>query len=375
MSHHQVRSGRSWCVLGGIAVAMSVFSIHSAAVTKEFPPAVAKVVEAAKTEGKLKLVWGSSTLSGAAGAKLFEEGFNAYYGTKHSFKYTPGKSFPGMAFTLIQESQAGRPAFTDLLIAGSGASLHPTVDSGVLLPVDWAALMPFLPAGMANKLVSPDRSVVTFVSRASTIVYNTNFVKPGEVPKGLTDLLNPKWKGKIASTPYAYGFDSIAGHKNWGEARTLDFADKFAGQLAGLMRCGEDDRITSGEFWIFAIACEPGRVAQNIASGAPLGQVTPNDILQIEHWFFGVPKLAENPNTAKLFIAWLLTPQGQKVLFQNQGEDLHYLEGSQTRKILAQVAKDAGTELEDLTIELLMKRKEYAPISDAVAKIFREKKN
>jgi iron(III) transport system substrate-binding protein len=44
---------------------------------------------------------------------------------------------------------------------------------------------------------SPDNSWVPITARVRVLVYNTNLVKPQEVPKSYFDLTAPRWKGKI----------------------------------------------------------------------------------------------------------------------------------------------------------------------------------
>ena len=63
--------------------------------------------------------------------------------------------------------------------------------------------------------------MLVVVSRTPGFTYNTNLVAANEVPQRVEDVLNPKWKGKIASTPYAASFDRLA--LIWGEEKTTSF--------------------------------------------------------------------------------------------------------------------------------------------------------
>jgi len=347
--------------------------LAGAAVAAELPPAAQKLIEPAKAERNFRLTWGGSTLSGAEGAKRFEQGFNKHYGLSVKFDFTPGLSFPAMANKLAEEHAAGHKAFTDIALAGIGQTTLYTARN-ILMPVDWAELVPHVDAATLKTMVSPEGSLISFVGRATTIVYNTNFVKREQAPKRLADLLDPKWKGRIASTPYAAGFGPLAAHPDWSSEKVLDFARKLSTNLGGLIRCGEVERMTSGEFWLFAIECEPGVVRLAIERGAPLGQNIPLDMLQIDHWWFGVPKHAQSPNIAKLFIAWVLTPDGQAVLLKNQGEDLNYFKDSHSAKALEAASKEAGKPLDDMHIHKLLAQTGRDEVVNAVGKIFREAK-
>lgn len=356
-------------ILGLIAAAAVAFA--AAATAAEVPPAARALLETAKAERNLRLTWGGSTLGGAEGARRFEAGFNKHYGLSVKFDFTPGLSFPALANKLGEEHAAGHKAFTDIALAGIGQTSFYT-SRDILLPVDWASLAPHIDAETMKIMVSPDSKLVSFVGRATTIVYNSNFVKPADAPKRLSDLLDPKWKGRIASTPYAAGFGPLAGHPDWSSEKVIDFARKLSANIGGLIRCGEVERMTSGEFWLFAIECEPGIVRLTMERGAPLGQNIPLDMLQIDHWWFGVPKHAQSPTLAKLFVAWVLTPDGQAVLLKNQGEDLNYLPGSQSAKVLEAASKEAGKPLDDMHIHKLLAQKDRDQVVGAVSKIFRE---
>ena len=353
-----------------VAAAAALISSVAAA---EQPPAVQKLIEPAKAERTFRITWGGSTLSGAEGARRFEQGFNKYYGLSIKFDFTPGLSFPAMANKLGEEFAAGQKAFTDLALAGIGQTTFYT-SRNVLMPIDWAELVPHVDPHLLKTMVSPESSLISFVGRATTIVYNANFVKREQAPKRLTDLLDPKWKGRIASSSYAAGFGALAAHPDWSNEKVIEFAQKLSGNIGGLIRCGEFERITSGEFWLFAIECEPGVVRLAIERGAPLAQNIPLDMLQIDHWWFGVPKHSQSPNIAKLFIAWVLTADGQAVLLKNQGEDLNYFKDSYSAKSLEAASKEAGKPLDDMHIHKLLAQKGRDDVVNAVIKIFREAK-
>ena len=74
-------------------------------------------------------------------------------------------------------------------------------------------------------MVDWDGRVLIVVSRTPGFTYNTTMVRANEVPQRVEDLLNPKWKGKIASTPYAASFDRLA--LIWGEEKTTAFSAKI----------------------------------------------------------------------------------------------------------------------------------------------------
>ncbi len=96
--------------------------------------------------------------------------------------------------------------------------------------------------------IARDGTHVAFATAVVGVQYNTNFVKGSDVPKKIDDVLNPKWKGKIASTPYAAGLREFATPDFLGRERVVDFTRKLSKQIAGRMRSGEGERIRPAIF-------------------------------------------------------------------------------------------------------------------------------
>jgi ABC-type Fe3+ transport system substrate-binding protein len=334
---------------------------------------LAALIKQAGKEGEFNLSWGNLTMGGPEGVRAFEKGFNKHYGTNIKFNYTPGRAFGAQAAKLAEEYAAGRQAFMDIALSGVGQTGFFT-EKQFLLPLNLESLVPHVHKDALSKIVSRDKSLITFVSRVKTIVFNSKLVPKDSAPRSMQDLLDPKWKGKLATTPYASGFETLGHESSWGERRTIEYARALSRNLAGLMRCGEFERLTSGEFWIFAIECEPGTIQKQIDRGAPLAQLVPTDLLQIDHWWLGVPKNARNPSVAQLFISFLMTREGQIILFQQQGEDLHYLEGSRVAAEVKKVQKSVGREFDDLTIQRVVDQKNRDDIRTAIIKIFAQTK-
>ena len=98
--------------------------------------------------------------------------------------------------------------------------------------------------------------------------------------------------------------------------------------------------------------------------------VIPDDLVQIDHWWLGVPQNAASPNAGKLFLAYTLTREGQEALFVNQGEDLHYLPGSRTAQQIDQVRQRTGRDPTDLTAQFALENKARFDVVEEVAKAF-----
>jgi iron(III) transport system substrate-binding protein len=349
---------------------LPVSSLEAQTKAKSFASEVRSTIQAAQKEGSLNLSWGTTTMGGPSGVKELEQAFNKYYGTNIQFRYTPGRSYSAHMQRLAEEFAAGRQAFEDVALSDSGQVAFFNKNK-ILSPANWQVFMPHVPKASLANVISPDTTLVTLYSQPRTIIYNTNAISKEQAPKTLQDLLHPKWKGKIATTPYAAGYEVLADDKSWGEKRLLEYAESLTKNLGGLIRCGELNRIISGEFPIFLLECSPGRVEIEIEKGAPVAQIIPKDMLEILHHWIGVPKHAVNQNAGKLFAAFLVTREAQDIIYKHERTDLHYLEGSRVERQLAEIQKETGQRFGDYTAQRILDQQNVETVLKKLSVIFR----
>jgi ABC-type Fe3+ transport system substrate-binding protein len=288
--------------------------------------ALQKIIEGAQKEGRLQLVWGNHILGGAAGAKEAEKLINAKFGTNISIQFTTGPSGPTIRGQLVQEQAAGQPATTDVLPLADAAT------DKIWSVIDWHDILPSVP----EDAMYLNKKAVAIATPISGITYNSKLVPDARSPKSLADLLKAEWKGKIATTPYIFGAQFFGRPELLGPEKTLVFQQALAKQIGGLIRCGEEDRILSGEFLIFAVDCGQYEVVKRSAAGQPLGWNLPTEGAVAHSWLAGVPIHSAHPNSARLFVAFLLTPEGQEFVYRVQGMDSWKLSGSKTGKLIQQ---------------------------------------
>ena len=255
---------------------------------------------------------------------------------------------PQLAALVGQEVQAGKKPQTDLFL-GSDIHIGTLLRAGALEPIEWRTLDERLPA-MA---VSEGNVGLAYGSSYSGMTYNVNRVPAADVPQSLQSLLDPQWKGKIASTPFAAGFPQLARSTAWGEPRTKEFVQALADQVGGLMRCGENERLLSGEFVLYALNCG---VASDLAAhrdGQPIGVVIPTDAYAVSYYAWGVPKGSAHPNAATLFALFMVSEEGQRLAYAADFMDLHLLPGSQSVAIVKPIL-DQGKMLmgEDAMVQM-----------------------
>jgi ABC-type Fe3+ transport system substrate-binding protein len=288
---------------------------------------LAGLVEAARAEGQLNLIW-TPSIGGRTGAiERWGEGFNRLYGLNVRFQYTPGPTIPEMLVRITQEWQSGRPAASDVYL-GADDNFAEALRGGVLQPIDWAAWAPNVrdPA-----LVAPQGVGVAFATRTPGITYNTEKVRPDEAPTALQDLLKPQFKGRVAASVFiGNNLERQSSPDLWGEQRAVEFATKYADQIGGLIRCAETERIATAEFDILAPDCGTFISRMWQARGAPLAGVIPTDMAVLAYLYFGVPVNAAHPAAAKLFVNYVLGREGQDILFDAEKLDHHRVPGAKT---------------------------------------------
>jgi iron(III) transport system substrate-binding protein len=311
------------------------------------PVAFSKLLQAAKAEKELNVLGGGGTWGDAEAQKALENGFNKKYGLNVRIKFAPGPAMPDLARRIADEFKAGQKSASDLFL-GSESHFVELNRSDALTRFPWREAFPNIPAVM----VELDGRLLREATRYIGVSYNQQLVSEKDLPRRLDDLLNPKWKGKIASTPYAASFDRLA--SVIGLEKTRDFLKRFTQNVAGLIRCGEEERLASGEFVLLGLNCGNYEAERAQRQGMPIGARVLADVPIVGYWYLSIPKNSSHPNLATLFAGFLLTPEGQKVRYESVGATAHLLEGTpankQYKELLAQ-----GVQLKDFTSEYVIK--------------------
>jgi len=335
-----------------LALSAFTFAAVAPADAADFSPALQEVIAGAKKENKLELQWGAGMIGNNNVLKQMGDGMNAMFGTNIAVRFTPGPSEPEMLNKVMIAIASNQPAPTDIVINTNQYAGELYQQKGSV-PVDWVAL---LPGRIKPEYVEAGGSVVrTFTTLPGAIIYNPKLVP--YVPKSLADLLKPEWKGKIASTPYAAGWELLTANDVWGQEKALDFARKLSGQVAGLIRCNDLERVASGEFIAFGPNCGGRDDISMKAKGAPIDEVIPADFAAERYYYASLPKNSGDPNAAKLFVLFLESPAGQKLIWDGTQTDLHTYPESRFDAVIRDYEKQ-GVKFQEFTVEWFLKHPE-----------------
>jgi iron(III) transport system substrate-binding protein len=261
-------------------------------------------VDAAKKEGKL-VAYGTIV---PQVMDPVHRSFEQKYGIKIEYWRASATQVVERA---LSEWQAGRPGF-DLIFAIHGAQLL-LKKHGVFGRYTPPSADKF-PADFKDK----DGMLVAWRHTPVGILYNTELVKAGEQPTTLDDLLQPKWKGKIvipdasrhtSTAQFLVSLKKIKG-EGW-----LDYVKALARQEPLLKEsfAPVPNEIVKGEAplgftylqYVYQIK-------------GPLGYVLMDKILTDTN-DLALSAKATNSNAAKLYMEYLCSPEGQK-LVANLGE-------------------------------------------------------
>lgn len=338
--------------------------------TIDVTPELAKVIAAARAEGKVQVRWTNIMLGGPDGAKLAQDGINRMFGTSLTVEWVPGPAFGPLTALIYQEMQAGEKSSTDVYTATPN-QLSPFLDKGLFRPVEWAKLWP---QRIKPDMIEGDGRALRYADMYPGILYNTKAAPWVPAIATSADLLKPELKGKFYTTPFLAGFDVLIAQDQWGVDRTRDFVRRLSPQLAGLAGCETIDRIASGEIPALAIDCSgaaPYRAAYR-GKGILANHII-SDMAERRPTYFCIPSHAPHPNAGILYTLYLLSHEGQeRIVWDHFGGDLYAFPDSHARE-KAQALIDKGVKFVDVSIAWWQAHPGIDQDNQQLAKLVRER--
>ncbi len=165
----------------------------------------------------------------------------------------------------------------------------------------------------AFRNIDPEDYYHTTAAGTVLLTYNNSKVKAEEAPRKWTDLLDDKWRNRIAVGHPSYsgyvGTWVVAMRKLYG----WDYFRKLEKNRPQIGRSINDTvtMLNSGERWV---AAGPGATTLNNAHrGNPLSIVYPEDGTLLMISPTGILKNSRNPNAAKLYVEFLLGKRANEI--------------------------------------------------------------
>ena len=330
---------------------LTAFAPHDASAAIKHTPLLDQLIKAAAAEGELNVMWGGSSLGEGEGVHELEQAINREFNINIKVNYTPGPSMPQLATRIIREVQAGQKASTDLFL-GIEVSLPAMIAGQVIEPVKWSDYYTEITPEMTTK---GGEALLEF-TLFNGMSYNVQLIADKDAPHTLAEVFRPEWKGKLSSTPYAAGFDRLA--LAYGDDKIRPIVKRMAEWAGGLLRCGEYERLATGEFIGLVLDCGQVQPRFLVENGGPVRLVPLDDALATTLSYFAVPKTSGHPNLAKLFAGFIATGDGQK-LIEKYGSTSYLVPGTPAYK-MAEGFKTRGLKLLIYTPDLIAPRLEEA---------------
>jgi iron(III) transport system substrate-binding protein len=279
----------------------SCLSIYRFAVAAAQDPAI---IAAAKKEGEVFFYTGKNLATMQSVANAFE---SKYPFLKVRITRTSGEKLINRIRT---EQLAGR-----FLFDAVSAAPVPILES-------FNAIQPYCSPeakAFASQFRHPTCMWTGIVGNYYVIVYNTKMVSKEDVPRDWHDLTeaNRKSKGQIAIDPEEYSW--LAGMEGYlGEERTKKLMTGLARQDIRWQKGHNNiaDLLAAGEF-PFALSYAT-RTEEMRSKGAPMDWVKTTKPIVVDPHNLAMAARPVHPNAAKLWIDFLLSNEGQTVLFKHK---------------------------------------------------------
>ena len=262
---------------------------------------------AAKAEGKVS--WYTSTPIETANriAKLFEE--------KTGIKVEMFRSGGTAILRRFMQEYEARHVAADVLTTSDPAASNQLAEKGVFIA--------FKPEGfdkIPDEAKSADGYFIAQRLNMMTIFVRTDKVAEADRPKTWSDLTNAKYKGMLVTTDPSFTSLQLSVVGTLAQKLGWDFYEKLRQNDMMIVQGNQQvsDNLKRGERLIAAGALD-SYAADDRKDGHAIATVYPTEGTFVIPSPTGVVKGSPNPNAAKLFAAFMISPEVQKIFPEDGG--------------------------------------------------------
>lgn len=260
----------------------------------------AELLEAAREEGSV----GWYTASGAESAEVTAARFEAETGVDVDMTRMPSGK---LSERVLSEAGAGRleagvVTITDPVLAEEFA------EAGVYAPYEVTSSDALADT---EGVVYEDGLYYAPYYSAYAFSYNNQVVQKGDAPKDWSDLLDPKWKGKVGIVNAGAG-GTVQGLAKFQEELDADYWEKLAAQEPRIFDTTsvQLEALARGEIEVATSGFNSTYGAE--VAGAPITLVVPPSGVSGTYNMQGVTEAGLDSAAAKLFQDWTMSTSGQR---------------------------------------------------------------
>ena len=317
----------------------------------------AALIEAAKKEGSV--VWYSTLIVNQLVRPVAEAFMKKYPGITVQYSRAPVGE---LALKINNETRAGKLQAD--VFDGS---------AGIFAAVSRDLVASYAPPNVSDYpagLHDPADTWTVCNSYVYTTGYNTEMVSEKDAPKTFTDLLDPKWKGKMAITtdPTVNGPPGLVGTilTSMGEEAGMAYLRKLGAQNLVYVPASQRvvlDQVIAGQYPIGLMIINYHAVI-SAKQGAPCAWVKMEPVVE-SYNYLQLLKSAPHPNAARLLYNFILSREGQALFRDND-----YLPANAFVEAKDPTLKPAQGKFKStvMTIELAQNLPRWTQIADELLK-------
>jgi iron(III) transport system substrate-binding protein len=285
-----------------IFLAAAYLTFSFAAPSRAAVDARGALIEGAKKEARLMIYTSVSATDAAALGQKFQQ---RYTFIKPEYLRLGSER---LLTRILQEARGGKQ-FADVFQTGV-AEVHLYKEKGLI-----AKYLSPERAGYADYFKDGEGFHTSFFHTSKVLAYNPRLVAAGKAPKSYEDLLDAQWKGKLGLPGAGGGIKwYLAMMKEMGDEKGEAYMRRLAAQkpivgqdisvVAALMAAGE---------YPIAVFANAHHIEQMKSQGAPVEWVPTRPVLTTQT-VLALPNHASSPNSAKLYIDFVLSKEGQELV-------------------------------------------------------------